>query len=180
MGVHQQLANAAGKSGTNARRPVGRVTERILRKVWSLRLARAEFRDLENPENPDAPLSSAGAPSHLHDRELIYSFDRSKFAAGRSGPEEFDDATMRLSKAYRASVVIGVETTAEYYRRVEHLAWRFDDATERAIAVALSDGHGVRRIKAELHIGQRRVERVMKQIRIWMAEPTTTGDDGDD
>jgi len=129
------------KSPGNPRRPVGRVTERILRKVWTLRLGRAGFRDLENPENPDGPLSDIRHP--------------------RRAVGAFGDA----------------ETTAEFYRRMSHLAARFEDETDRAIAEARADGAGQREIKARLHVSQRRIERVEKQIQIWMQEPTTTSED---
>ena len=154
----------------NRRRPVGRVTERILRKVWHLRVARTGFHDLENHDNPDAPLSNAGAPSHMYDHSGVV------YSPGSARMEEADRGTLRLVRAYRDAELLAIESTAEYYRQIEHLAWRFDDTTERAIAVALSDGHGVRRIKADLHVGQRRIERVLRTVREWMNEPRETDD----
>jgi hypothetical protein len=165
MEVQRELSPAAGKGRVNARRPVGRVAERILRKVWTIRLARADFRDLENPENPDAPLSNAGMPSHLFDG-LTPAHWRECLESGAPNEHLANDGYRSAVSA----VAWGVEATAEYYRRIEHLSWRFDDDGDRAIAVALSDGIGIRRIKAELSVGQHRVERVLKQVRIWMAE----------
>ncbi len=154
----------------NPRRRVDPVTARILRKVWHLRVAKSGFRDLENPDNPDGPLSNARVPSHLRDNaSLEWTLPE---------PGELDDGMRRTVRAYRESSRIGIEATAEYYRQIEHLAWRFEDGTERAIAVAVSNGDGERKIKADLHVGRQRIVRVMKQIRIWMKEPRED-DDGE-
>lgn len=128
----------------NPRRPVGRVTERILRKVWHLRVAKTGFRDLENPDNPDGPLSDIHNPRRC---------------LGAFGDHE---------------------STAEYYRRFEHLASRFEDATDRAIAQALADGHVVQRVQDELHVGQGRIERVVRTVKAWMKEHREDDDGNQD
>lgn len=157
----------SAKRAGNARRPVGRLTERILRKVWALRLARSGFRDLENPENPDGLLSAAGGPSNVcHLRG---------WSAPRLRREQRTEASYAI--VWRGDVTrltslrADMEETAEFYRRMEHLAARFENETDRAIAGALADGHVQQRIKADLHVGQGRIERVERQLRIWMAEP---------
>lgn len=163
-----------------ARRPVGPVVEHILRRLWSAKLKRSGFRDLENPENPDGLLSTAGSPSHLRRQRQRHAINRLGFNGelGMSTEPEYVDRTgARRNRTYRDSTAVAVELTAHYYRRMEHLAARFDDETDRAIAEALSDGAGQRRIKADLHVSQRRIERVEAQIRIWMREPTPTSED---
>jgi hypothetical protein len=59
------LSVSDGPGYTNQRRIVGKTAELLLRRVWSIRLAKDGFRDLESAEDPDGPLSNAGQPSHL-------------------------------------------------------------------------------------------------------------------
>lgn len=47
------------------RAPLSRLQVLLLQESWRIRLRISGFHDLENPEDPDGPLSNAGQPSHL-------------------------------------------------------------------------------------------------------------------
>lgn len=114
-----------------AHRQTGALLQAILRKVWSLKLRRSGFHDIERPN--DDRLSSWRYPTHVS-----------------PGSE--------------------VAEVAAHYRRMEHLSARFENEMDRNIGVALSDGWPVRHLKDKLGVGQDRIERVAKQLRIWMKE----------
>lgn len=43
----------------------------LLKEAWRLRLRISGFHDLENPEDPDGPLSNAGQPSHFDTADSV-------------------------------------------------------------------------------------------------------------
>jgi hypothetical protein len=134
------------------RRPVGRLAEVILRQVWSIHLRRSGFEDLETSDNPWAPLSRATGKH-------------------KEGPENDGvpgDAATITPTPHSFELAADI---ADHFRRMEHMSGRFEDGVDRQIGVALSDGVSQLRIKADLRVGQTRIERVAKQLRIWMREP---------
>jgi hypothetical protein len=139
--------NFAAENRTVGKRPVGPVAVALLRKVWAIHLRRSGFRDLERAENPDAPLSSTGYPTRTALCPDVF---------GRFGERD--------------------GRTVEDYRRMGRLAWRFEDEIDQQIALALSEAETLRAIKARLGVGQTRMERVAKQLRIWMNEPEEDSD----
>lgn len=150
------LANLATDNRRAGRRPVGRVAETILREVWSIYLRRSGFEDLEAEHNV---ISKRGQPT---------SFFRGRHVPGevsmrgdRHLSTDADDGSGRFE--HMADI-------AAYYRRMEQMSVRFEDAVDQQIAGALSDGVYVRHIKARLRVGQTRIERVAKQLRLWMRE----------
>lgn len=85
-----------------------------------------------------------------------------------------------VGRAYRPARIpfgrFGEQTTPDDYARMSRLAWRFEDEIDQQIALALSNAEFLRAIKARLHVGQTRMERVAKQLRLWMQEPEEDGD----
>lgn len=43
----------------------------LLKEAWRLRLRLSGFHDLENPDDPDGPLSNAGQPSHFDTADSV-------------------------------------------------------------------------------------------------------------
>lgn len=147
-------AQRAPENRRNARRPVGRVAAAILREVWTIRLRRSGFQDLEGK---GWDISRRGTPgAWIHE--------------GRKGAG-FTPATSEPTLRVR-----DIDELSSWYRKMEHLSSRFADATDQQIGVSLSDGVGVRTIKTQLGVGQGRVDRVARQLKTWMAEKESDND----
>jgi hypothetical protein len=153
-------AQFAADNRRKGRRPVGRVAEAILRQVWSIHLRRSGFEDIE--PCPDGMLSGPGTVPFVSPRWDCLSHEPTDRERERDHESWFTHAA----------------DVQAYYRRMTHMSTRFEDALDRGIGAALSDGADIRRIKADLRCGQSRIERVAKQLRIWMAEKEND-DDGE-
>ena len=66
----------------------------------------------------------------------------------------------------------------EEHRRLGQLAHKLPFARDAKIAEMLADGAGVRVIKAQLGVGQDRIQRVLRTIREWV--PSTKWSEGEE
>lgn len=69
--VRQRLPGpvvAAEKPASGRPNPLALV---LLKEAWRLRLRLSGFHDLENPDDPDGPLSNAGQPSHFDTADSV-------------------------------------------------------------------------------------------------------------
>lgn len=155
-------AQRAPENRRNERRPVGRVAAAILREVWTIRLRRSGFQDLEG--------KSWELARRDHQSSWIHEGRKS---AGFRPRQAFGAAYARVDETVPT---LGIGELSSRYRRMEHLSSRFADATDQQIGVSLSDGVGVRTIKTQLGVGQGRVDRVARQLKAWMAEEESDDD----
>lgn len=67
---HQRVS-ARHAPSTVRRAVLSRLQVILLQEAWRIRLRLSGFHDLENAEDPDAPLSNAGQPSHLDRTDAV-------------------------------------------------------------------------------------------------------------
>lgn len=140
-------SNPAGPTRATAR-PLGPVATILLQEAWRLRLKLSNFRDIEDPNNPDGPLRD-------RPHEVVPGFDVTPGVEGEARVEY-----------YRR---LGVESHRKPPSRRKLVSgglgiFPISVAVDRKIIRFRAEGVPIKKIARALGVGKNRVKRVLKKV----------------
>lgn len=143
-------------------RPLGPVATLLLQEAWRLRLKLSDFRDLEDPNDPDGPLVD-----RHHD--VVPKCDIPPGVEGQARAEYYRQLGVQ-SHSYKTKIVDNRRVTAGGFG-----VFPISTAIDRKILRMKADGVPYDEIRATLRIGHYRYRRVLRQAHERMQRETKMG-----